>query len=534
MSASNQPPGTRLAGPFAGAPDPLGLRPTPATRALVRTQVQGLLQATPSYHQLGHTDRGLLQDRLTSVAAYAAECLRDIYWQSARLGQTPVLKETRTSGALVHDADPSAPLTPDARSSAPLAQAQANDFKPRAASQIGSVTQQTLRAIAFPTFVADLIRGTFDAILQTNIRQMEAFSQLLGNVSKTVDQFMADNVSDAQAHGWLAQRYPQHLQLQGGKAVPRDNASELPPPDFESELHVSAGLDESAIEDTLLPAARRRLAETRLQMLSTMVLMGINRIVITAGKIRATMGFHIDTSDSAFERTAQDVDARMAVRGHYNALLWGVEASASLAYVSSTRAGSDAEINTETDLTGEVELHFKSDYFPVERFATGGTLKAISNNTAVPEANPAPTLPKPGAGAPPGGDGAVFKSPHTQRKAREPVPAGTPVGTPLPAPRLPTAPIEKGTLDPKANDPVAPKEEPAKGGDKDAGDTKAEDKKAGDKKVETKKPDVKKPDGKAKAKPKADPEPEPQPDPDPEPSAEGAAAFAKGPSWNAP
>ncbi len=433
-----------LSGAFATPPDPQGIRPTPATENLVRTQVRSLLEATPSYHQLAEAERVTLEDRLTRVAGYAAECLRDIYWQSHRLGQTPVLKETRTTR----------PVSAPPRPAPPLAQAQANDFSPRAASQIGNITQQTLRAIAFPTFVADLIRGTFDAIFQTNIKQMEAFSQLLSNVSKTVDQFMADNVSDEQAHGWLAQSYPRHLSLRGGRAVPREGADQLPPPDFERELHVSGSLDESSIEDQLLPAARRRLAETRLQMLSTMVLMGINRIVVTAGKIRATMGFHIDTSDSAFERTAEDVDARVAMRGHYNALLWGVEASASLAYVSSRRAGSDAEINVETDLTGEVELHFRSDYFPVERFAPAGTLRSISNNTAVPEANPPPTFTPPPAGPPAAGDGARFSSPRTQRRTREAPPAMTPVGAPLPEPRLPTAPVERGRLDPAANQPV--------------------------------------------------------------------------------
>ena len=444
-----------LSGPFAVPPDPHALRPTGETRRLVRTQVRGLLEATPAYHQLGTDDQAALEDRINHVAAYAAECLRDIYWQSERLGQTPVLKETRTTGARLTPATASAQEAPAAPPSRPaLSAAQANDFSPRAASQIGNITQQTLRAIAFPTFVADLIRGTFDAILQTNIQQMDAFNRMLGNVSKTVDQFMADNISDEQAHGWLAQTYPRHLTLSGGKAVPRDGADSQPPPDFERELHVSASLDEASIEETLLPAARRRLAETRLQMLSTMVLMGINRIVITAGKIRATMGFHIDTSDSAFERNAEDLDARVAMRGHYNALVWGVEASASLAYVTSRRAGSDAEINVETDLTGEVELHFKSDYFPVERFAPSGTLRAISANTAVPEANPPPTLTPPRAGPPTGGDGAAFHSPRTQRRTREAAPTMTPVGSPLPEARLPTAPIERGRLDPGANRPV--------------------------------------------------------------------------------
>jgi len=496
---------TTLSGAFATPPDPNGILPTPATEGLVRSQVASLLEATPSWHQLAGEERRGLQDKLVRVAAYAAECLRDIYWQSEKLGQTPVLKETRTSRPVPPGQAPAPP--PPA-----LATAQANDFKPRAASQIGNITQQTLRAIAFPTFVADLIRGTFDAIFQTNIKQMEAFGRLLANVSKTVDQFMEDNVSDEHAHAWLADTYPKHLQMKNGKAVPRDNAAELPPPNFEGELHTSAGLDESSIEETLLPAARRRMAETRLQMLSTMVLMGINRIVVTAGKIRATMAFHIDTSDSAFERTAEDVDARMAMRGHYNALVWGVEASASLAYVSSKRAGSDAEINTSTDLTGEVELHFKSDYFPVERFAPPNTLRTISGNTAVPEANPPPTFAPPPVGAPP-------PPPAPVRRKREPPPAMTPVGSPLPpAPALPPAPIAKGTLDPGANNPVpAPEAAPEEKKAADEAKPKEEGKKAEGRK-------------KAEAKPKEEKAQEPQPEGE-DAQAEGLALPAKGLPW---
>ena len=321
LARASAEPAHPLSGAFATPPDPNGILPTPATEGLVRSQVASLLEATPSYHQLAGDERRGLEDQLVRVAAYAAECLRDIYWQSEILGQTPVLKETRTSR----------PVTPVQPSPA-LATAQANDFKPRAASQIGNITQQTLRAIAFPTFVADLIRGTFDAIFQANIKQMEAFGRLLGNVSKTVDQFMEDNVTDEHADAWLADTYPKHLQMKNGKAVGRAATPHEPraAPALENELHTSASLDDSSIEETLVPAARRRMAETRLQMLSTMVLLGINRIVVTAGKIRATMAFHIDTSDGAFERTSEDVDARVAMRGQYNALVWGVEASASL------------------------------------------------------------------------------------------------------------------------------------------------------------------------------------------------------------
>ena len=96
-------------------------------------------------------------------------------------------------------------------------------------------------AVDFPSFVADLVKGTFDAIVDASVRQMEAYTELLRNVAKSVDEFMRDNVVDG--------------------------------PEDES--------------------ARRRLATQRQQTLATMVLMGINRIVVTEGKIRAGVIFEL-------------------------------------------------------------------------------------------------------------------------------------------------------------------------------------------------------------------------------------------------
>ena len=64
----------------------------------------------------------------------------------------------------------------------------------------------------------------------------------------------------------------------------------------------------------------------------------------------------------------------------------------SVAYVSSTKADSNAELSTQTDLTGEVEIHFQSDYFPIERFASADGIDKIRANTPVPAAN-APMTP---------------------------------------------------------------------------------------------------------------------------------------------
>jgi len=412
-----------LNGPFHTPPSPESLQPSLATRELVDRQVDALLAATPSFHEMSSGDQKSLRKNLVNVAAYAAECMRDICWQSEKLHQVPVIRRRESYHG-------------------PVVQAQeAGRFEPRAASQIGRVTSETLRAVAFPTFVADLIHGTFNAITQSNIKQMEAFTSLLENVGKTVDSFMQSNVSDDQARGWLSSRYPQHITVREHKLAVADGADDREAPNFRTDLNLSedVSVDESAFEETLLPAARRRLAETRLQMLSTMVLMGFSRIIVTGGKIRATMAFHIDTTDRSHEESATDLDFRVQAQVQAGMGFWSASISTSLSYVSSTRASSDAEINTQTDLTGEVELHFKSDYFPLTRFANSGAIGRIQSNTAVPEAN-RPSADAGGVGqfdAPPTVGGDVPRAP-VRRSARQPSQL-RPIGAPLPPARTPDA-----------------------------------------------------------------------------------------------
>src|SRR5262245_49482524 len=44
-----------------------------------------------------------------------------------------------------------------------------------------------VRAIDFPDFVAKLIKGVFDAIVDASIRQMDAYANLVKNLTQTVD-----------------------------------------------------------------------------------------------------------------------------------------------------------------------------------------------------------------------------------------------------------------------------------------------------------------------------------------------------------
>ncbi|WP_140628255.1 hypothetical protein [Methylibium rhizosphaerae] len=397
-----------LPGPFDTVPPAQGMTITPPVSRLVHAQVRALLESSPAFHDLPATRREAMSHDLEKIAAYTAALVHEEWAQTKRLGQTPVIHQRETLPVAAQEASAWAPAAAQAAVAAvlpqqppvqALAKKQQEHFDTRATGQVGRITRDTLNAIAFPTFVADLIKGTFQAIVNASIQQMEAYGALLANVSKTVDQFMADNISDNNARDWLVNAYPSHFKVETGGDRPRvavrDGAGSAGKPDLRGTLGLDEDVDlsDEAAEEKLVPAARRYLAKSRHQMLSTMMLMGINRIVITSGRIYARMGFQINAQDLAQAESASQFDVK-----HQNKLSFGGgiagflggpsgEQTTSVAYVSSKKANSSDAIDVHADLTGEVDLKFKSDYFPMERFAKPELMSLIMGNTPNPTAN---------------------------------------------------------------------------------------------------------------------------------------------------
>jgi len=387
--------------PFAISPSPTGVQIKPEVKRLVESQVYALLTSSPNYHGLSPAQQKQMRDDLVKIASYSAALVQDDWAISKKLGQTPLLREQAIFAPLAQAAGQDPP--PLARSAADEPP-PAEEFNPRAASQVARITRETLNAVAFPTFVADLIKGTFQAIVNASIQQMEAYGQLLANVAKTVDQFMAENITDNQARDYLVGRYPGHFRLEvsdkAARMRVRDKADDQPKPNFKLDLNLpeDVDLDDDMAEEKLVPAARRQLAQSRHSMLSTMVLMGINRIVVTSGRIKATMGFHIDAKDHGRVETASQFDWQNETKarfgfgggllgGIFGGPSHGIETRNTVAYVSSTKKDSSDDLNVNADLTGEVELKFKSDYFPMERFAKPEMLALIQGHTPNPAAN---------------------------------------------------------------------------------------------------------------------------------------------------
>src|SRR4051812_25781854 len=91
--------------------------------------------------------------------------------------------------------------------------------KEKATDALGRRAGALSDEIDFPAFVASLVHGTFDAIVDSSIKQMESFADLVSAVSKPLDQFTSENVPSGQARAWLVEQYPRDVTLveEGGE-----------------------------------------------------------------------------------------------------------------------------------------------------------------------------------------------------------------------------------------------------------------------------------------------------------------------------
>jgi hypothetical protein len=294
----------------------------------------------------------------------------------------------------------------------------------------------------FPAFVASLVHGTFDAMVDSAIRQMQSFADLVAAVAKPLEQFTEENVSANQARDYLVEQHPRDIMLESkdgefslapaAKAPARDDGaadsegSGNSPGWLRDYGHEGAELTPDFLEQELLPLARARVAKARLQTLSTMVLLGMNRIIIKDGTIGARLRFRAAASDHAAVQYATSNDP--ATGGES----WGRRAGSSEPMASTkvstvgVNVQSDSELKAE--LFGEVKINFASETMPLDRFmddAKRTLLERHSRNVpAAPRAaeplrlvTPAtPAAAAPPAAAPPAPAGAT--------------PAAAPPGTP--------------------------------------------------------------------------------------------------------
>lgn len=281
--------------------------------------------------------------------------------------------------------------------------------RPPATETIGRRAGSLSDELDFPEFVASLIHGTWDAMVDSSIRQMDRFADLVAAISKPVSQFRDENVTVNQAYDWLAAQHPADLVLNrdeaGTSVAPRGGVDEFgsgPSPSWLADYGLDGQpLTPELIDEYLVPAARERMARDRMQTLATLVMLGMNRVVVRDGSITARLRFRAAASDrAAVDYAVTDDPASASPSGN-----WSTRGSTT--YAAPVTKVSTVGVNAQTDsalnaeLFGEVKINFASETIPLERFVDEARRVLVDRAARPAPVAKAPTATQPAAAAPP-------------------------------------------------------------------------------------------------------------------------------------
>jgi hypothetical protein len=376
------------------------------TLGSVRPKVREMLLAVPAFSHLKPAEQQAIASQMVKVATYMAN----------------------PDGALV-EAQPVATAQADNVSEAGKRASENRGFasKQFQAAAVKQGVQQfgeLVQKVDFPKFVGGLIQNVFQAIVDSSIQQMRAYGELLANVAKTVDEFAQDNISENNARDWLSGKFPDVLGVEvstsdTGQAEGSDAAAQPQPVLVAKGDDPSAGLkkvsdelgldkpvtDLSSPEDEtrLVLAARQQMARGRQQLLASMVMLGINRIVITDGHINAKVLFDMRAEDTAgrvaraslydAKRDTTSTTASASTGGWYSPVQAGISTTSTSDHMTTVSSAvddtSESKAQVKAQLSGEVRVNFKSDYFPMEKLASPDMIAAIQGNSVPTPQKPA-------------------------------------------------------------------------------------------------------------------------------------------------
>lgn len=253
-----------------------------------------------------------------------------------------------------------------------------------------------LEEIGFPEFTTKLVGDTFDALIASNVRQQQAYIELLTATSKSLTAYINDTKDDITPEE-IVQLFsvilPPKADQPGdaptaiaiGQKVTADEATAI-----NDALAVTdgatvtnntvakaatgaSGLDKAGY-DALVAAAAVRIAANKYTLLTEMVKLGMLRLVVTDGRIETRLNFHAYGSDSFSRHTKDATSSAFSFRASAQSgglvSLW-LKASASTSFstmrVSTTETAARSNSGVNVNIMGGVTINFRTDYLPLDQ-----------------------------------------------------------------------------------------------------------------------------------------------------------------------
>ncbi len=239
-----------------------------------------------------------------------------------------------------------------------------------------------LGEIKFPEFTAKLVTDVFDALIAANIRQTEAYVELLQAVSKSLSDYIndtKDDISGEMVLQLLARVLPDPSSetktkvrigatLSSADAETLNKALIVPAVQESPAITATTISDQNAL-DAILEAVATRIAADKYSLLKEMVKMGVLRLVVENGVIETRLTFN--TYGSTFYESTKNsynsssFSARASAGTGKLTSLW-VKASASTNFHTmhvSTAKETNRDISgSQVQIYGRVQINFKTDY----------------------------------------------------------------------------------------------------------------------------------------------------------------------------
>jgi len=247
-----------------------------------------------------------------------------------------------------------------------------------------------LDEIGFPEFTAKLITDTFDALVSANLRQTEAYIELVQSVAKSLKDFIndtKDDISGEELLQFLAAALPPSTQdpenpreLKVGVELTQADVDSLNPAlelpaevgaPSDNKVAAVGTLDQDGV-DAILEAVARRLAANRYDLLKEMVKQGILRLVVETGVIESRLTFTTygstfyqknasDYHRSTYQRVSKGkTSGIVSIFGSYSSNTKRTSVS-----VRTTKETHRDITGSQVQIFGLVRVNFKTDYLPL-------------------------------------------------------------------------------------------------------------------------------------------------------------------------
>lgn len=342
---------------------------------LVRRAVRGVIDQVPELRRDPNLRRKLAE-RMVAVSMTAADLIRE--------------ERDRTD-------DIRGRVARRRRPTLATAQAAGDQHRQTAVRSAPGALRAARDAIAFPEFVTSLITGVFQAITTSTIQQLESYTELLEAVTLSADDFGAQHITEARAVDWAAARF-QQFSVQVGEVdspprlVLRDGADMPELDELQRALSASAdevsAIDEDELNESFLPLVRRQLARNRQAMLSSMVMLGMQRIIVDEGRLHAGMDLRVDARSLSEQTTGEQFDTRVNTEasGSFGMGVWGASAklSATVGYVKTDQQFTQEDLALSAGLRSTVDLAFRTDQIPLDRLAQRARIRQVDQQQIVP------------------------------------------------------------------------------------------------------------------------------------------------------